>query len=330
MNSRDPRPGLEILTRLPAPAAALAGVPPVLFVHGAFAAAWCWEEHFLDHFAQAGLAAHALSLSGHGASRGRDRLDSLSIADYVDDVQEAVQGLDEPPLLVGHSMGGFVVQKYLEKHEIPGAVLMCPVPPQGMMAAAFGLLFSKPGLLRDLNTMLGGGRTSYETLREAMFAQEIALDDLKRFARMSQPESHRAIWDMTLFALPNPARVLSNLAAREASPDSRPLPRGGDGVSQNNVLRHRSGLAMRSQPSGGRGEGRQGVHAPNTAGGVSRLLVIGAEHDHLMPESSARMTARTYGTDAKIFPGMGHGLMLEKDWRIVADYIIGWIKERAA
>ena len=54
---------------------------PLLFVHGAFTGAWCWDEHFLPFFAEAGYAAHAVSLSGHGRSRGRDRLDQLSIAD---------------------------------------------------------------------------------------------------------------------------------------------------------------------------------------------------------------------------------------------------------
>lgn len=263
LNSRDPHPGLELLTHRPVRASA---GTPLLFVHGAFAAAWCWEEHFLPFFAKAGFNAHALSLSGHGASRGRERLDSLSIADYVRDVREIVDQLPSPPILIGHSMGGFVVQKYLERFDAPGAVLMCPVPPQGLMTAAFGLLFSKPGLLRDLNTMLSGGRTSYDTMREAMFAQEISLEDLKRFSRQSQPESHRALWDMTLFGLPNTLKV-------KRTP----------------------------------------------------LCVIGAEHDHLIPASSTQMTARTYGVDATIFPGMGHGLMLERDWRLVAEHIRKWI-----
>ena len=47
-----------------------------------------------------------------------------------------------------------------------------------------------------------------------------------------------------------------------------------------------------------------------------------------MPASTAQMTAFTYGVDAEIFPGMGHGLMLERDWRIVAERIKAWITER--
>jgi pimeloyl-ACP methyl ester carboxylesterase len=256
---------LEVLARTPTgPSQPV----PLLFVHGAFAGAWCWEEHFLPFFAEAGYASYAVSLSGHGGSRGRERLDHLAIADYVADLAEVVERLPVPPILIGHSMGGFVVQKYLEKHEAAGAVLMCSGPPQGLMSAAFGVMFSRPGLFSDLNTLMSGGQVALDSLREALFAQPVDMDDLTRFYRASQPESHRAIWDMSLFDLPHPSRI-----------------------------------------------------------GKLPMLVFGAEHDHLMPPSMAEMTARTYGVEAEIFPGMGHGLMLERDWRKVAQRILDWLPE---
>ena len=62
---------LEVITREPETDAR---PTPVLFVHGMFHGAWCWEEHFLPYFAQRGYAAHALSLRGHVGSEGRERL----------------------------------------------------------------------------------------------------------------------------------------------------------------------------------------------------------------------------------------------------------------
>lgn len=261
---------LEVLSRIPDGAAR---PTPLLFVHGAFTGAWCWEEHFLPFFAEAGFSAHALSLSGHGHSRGRERLDSLSIADYVADLFEVCDGLPAPPVLIGHSMGGFVVQKALEQRRFPGAVLMCSVPPQGLMAAAFGMVLSHPRLMSELNRLMGGGEVALDTLREALFAQPVAVDDLTRFYRWSQPESHRAIWDMSLFNLPHPGKILGHL-------------------------------------------------------GPSALLVQGAELDHLIPPSLVEMTARSYGVPATIFPGMGHGLMLERDWQKPARHILDWLNER--
>jgi non-heme chloroperoxidase len=257
-----------------APAVARAGMPPLLFLHGAYTAAWCWQERFLPYFAAAGFHSHALSLSGHGASRQRVHLDSYSIDDYVNDVSEVVAGLPVPPVLIGHSMGGFVVQKYLERHTAPAAVLMCAVPPQGLAASAFGMLFNRPGMLIDLNRMMSGKHVALESLREALFAQPVSVDELARYYRKAQPESHRAIWDMTLFNLPHTSRVLANLPA-----------------------------------------------------GRSSLLVQGAEHDLIIPASLVEMSARSYGVKARIYPGMGHALMLEADWKMPAQDIIDWLQQ---
>src|SRR3954470_10259297 len=90
---------------------------PVLFVHGTWHAAWCWDEHFLDFFADKGYRAVALSLRGHGSSSLSKPLKSCSIADYVDDVHAVVGKLGSPPVLIAHSVGGFIVQKYLESHD---------------------------------------------------------------------------------------------------------------------------------------------------------------------------------------------------------------------
>jgi non-heme chloroperoxidase len=263
---------LEVLSC--APQQPRADLPPLLFLHGAYTAAWCWE-HYLPYFANAGFHCHALSFSGHGGSRRRDHLDSYSIDDYVKDVAEVIAGLPAPPVLIGHSMGGFVVQKYLERHSAPAAVLMCSVPPQGLAASAFGMLFGRPGLFADLNRLMSGGQVALDSLREALFAQPVSVDDLARYYRMAQPESHRAIWDMMLFNLPHSTRTLAH------------LPHGNED-----------------------------------------LLIVGAAHDMIIPASSVEMTARSYDVDATIYPGMGHGLMLEADWRKPAQDIVDWLMRR--
>jgi len=179
---------------------------PLIFVHGAFAGAWCWSKFFLPYFAKKGFRACAVSLSGHGGSPGRERLDWLSIADYVRDLEQAVETVGGDPILVGHSMGGFVVQKYLERAEAPGAVLMASVPPQGLLSASIALAVSNPGLFTDINSMMHRGRASLATLQHALFAGPVALDELQTYYRLMQPESQRAMWDMTFFDLPRLAR----------------------------------------------------------------------------------------------------------------------------
>jgi pimeloyl-ACP methyl ester carboxylesterase len=103
---------------------------PLLFVHGAVHAAWCWEDHFLDFFADNGYRVIALSLRGHGGSPASKPLNKCTIADYVDDVRSVAETLPATPVLIGHSMGGFIVQKYLETGKAPAAVLVSSAPPR--------------------------------------------------------------------------------------------------------------------------------------------------------------------------------------------------------
>ncbi len=254
---------LEVLCRAPT------GTPrptPLLFVHGAFTAAWCWEEHFLPHFASLGYASYAVSLSGHGGSRHRAFLDSYSLADYVADVADVADRLPAPPVLIGHSMGGMVVQKCLERQRVPAAVLMASVPPQGLLGSAFGLAFSRPNMMGDLNRIMSGGQPDLDTLREALFHEPVELARLRQYYHLCQPESQRAIWGMSLFDLPALAHVA-----------------------------------------------------------LPPMLVLGAEHDMLIPPDQVRMTARRYDTEAHIVPRLGHGMMLEAGWRIAADPLAAWL-----
>ncbi|GAY16485.1 alpha/beta hydrolase [Mycobacterium sp. shizuoka-1] len=108
---------------------------PLLFVHGAFHAAWCWDDHFLDYFAERGYHALALNLRGHGGSTSPAPINECSVFDYVADVNTVADGLPVRPVVIGHSMGGFVVQKYLAVHDAPAAVLVASAPPTGIAPA---------------------------------------------------------------------------------------------------------------------------------------------------------------------------------------------------
>jgi pimeloyl-ACP methyl ester carboxylesterase len=181
--------------------------PPLLFVHGAYVGAWCWEEHFLDWFAQHGYDAHAVSLRGHGGSAGRDQLDEFSLGDYAQDVARVASELPRPPVLIGHSMGALVVQKVLEGAEAPAAVLACPVPSFGLLVSSFTLAFTRPALFAGLNAVATGGRASREALGEAFFGGTPPPAMLDRCFRRVQRESRRALMDMSGWGLPSPWRA---------------------------------------------------------------------------------------------------------------------------
>jgi len=119
---------------------------PLLFVHGGWQGAWCWDDHFLDFFAAAGYRAVALSLRGHGTSTTAKPLPKVSIADYLEDLGSVADELGGAPVLVGHSLGGFVIQRYLEKRSAPAAVLVGSVPPQGVLRLALRVWRRRPSM----------------------------------------------------------------------------------------------------------------------------------------------------------------------------------------
>ena len=124
---------------------------PLLFIHGMLHGAWCWDVHFLDYFAQHGFAVHAVNLRGHGNSEGRGKLRWTRIADYVEDVANAVRQLPSLPILIGHSMGGFIIQKYLEDHDAPGAVLLSSPSPAGLLGTILRIARRRPLVFAKAN-----------------------------------------------------------------------------------------------------------------------------------------------------------------------------------
>ena len=257
--------GIELISHVPAK---LKHPSPVLFVHGAFVAAWCWDDHFLPYFAKQGYAAHALSLRGHGGSTGGETLAVTSIDDFETDVQHVAQHIGGSPVVVGHSMGGMVVQRCLHKLNAAAVVLMASVPPEGVLGSSMMLAARDPELAGEIN-LIQHAHPNFATLngvRRAVFSEHIPDEEIgKHLARM-QPESERAVFDLSW-----PQYFFIGRAPE--------VPK----------------------------------------------LVLGGDQDAFFPPAIVENTARVYGIEAEIFPGMAHAMMLEPEWQLVADRIIEWL-----
>lgn len=186
---------------------------PLLFVHGAWHSAWCWDEHFLNFFADRGYRALALSLRGHGSSPSRKPLRACSIADYVEDVASVADGLASRPVVIGHSLGGFVVQKYLESHDAPAGVLMASMPPKGNLGSGLRWLKQHPWHFAKIVTT--GKSLAYvntlELARERFFSAQLPDAQVVDYAARLQEESTRIGLDCLVLNLPRPKRVTTPL-----------------------------------------------------------------------------------------------------------------------
>jgi alpha-beta hydrolase superfamily lysophospholipase len=240
----------------------------LLFLHGMWHGAWCWEPYFLPYFEELGYKAYAMSLSNHAGSRKRKSFNALRISDYVDDLKEVVDSLKEPPVLIGHSMGGFIVQKYLEKYEVPGAVLMTPVPPFGIMAGTLSVLKKFPGAFLKANLTLNLKHIidSPEKYRYILGSDHLQEQDIREYLKLTDTESYLAYMDMLFLDLVKTDEI------------------------------------------------------------TTPLLLLGGGKDHAVPLKAFIKTCKTYKTKPVIFEDMGHLLMVEPEYKKVAQSITDWIE----
>lgn len=247
--------------------------PPLLFVHGAYSSARLWAPYFLPFFADAGYDAYALSLRGHGASEGRELLAQTRLRDYVADVVQVCCELDEWPVLIGHSMGGMVVQKVLNDHPIPAAVLMASAPPHGLVPSMLGTAVFNPRVFQQMTFLqvLGPGAASIEGARRALFRPDTPDEEIRRLLPPAEPGGLRVMLDMMGLDLP-------------------------------------PSLPRHDVP----------------------VLVLGGREDACITTAAVEATARAFNTKAVLFEGMPHAMMLDREWRTVAQHILDWLEATLA
>ena len=183
-------------------------MPAILFVHGLWHGAWCWDEHFVPWFAERGYDARAITLRHHDERHARG-LRTTRIRDYVADVASAASGFGEPPVIVGHSMGGFVTQMYLSEHSAPAAVLVASIPPSGIVGATLHYASRHPlrFLATNLTLSLYGLVSTPERAREMFFSPGLPDADVARYQSKLTDDSYFAYLDLLLFARPKASAI---------------------------------------------------------------------------------------------------------------------------
>jgi len=171
----------------------------VVFIHGAFCGGWCFGD-FVPGFEARGFVCHVPDLRFHvsGPTREPDwRLAQTSIADYTRDMAELVASLSEPPIIIGHSMGGVIGQQLAAKGLARSLVLLASGAPWGMLpstddelALATGLMKASPFWDKALNP-------SFEVARQDSLASLDPQAQRRVFDQFG-PESGRALFERFL------------------------------------------------------------------------------------------------------------------------------------
>lgn len=167
----------------------------LLFVHGMCHGSWCWQEAFIPYFENEGYQCVAIELEGHKEGNEKS-IGHVRLSDFDRNLQAAIEALEEPPTIIGHSMGGLVVQRYLRQGACKKAVLMATVPPKGALAASWRVIKNYPGTIKYLlkGDLLGFTR-AYDQL---FFGTEISDKKRSAYHKKLCAESFRAYLQLLL------------------------------------------------------------------------------------------------------------------------------------
>ena len=111
--------------------------PPVVFVHGLWMHASSWNP-WIERFAAAGYQASAADWPGDPATVQEARTNQRSMADrgieeIVEHHKRYIGGLDERPIVIGHSLGGLIIQRLLAEDFAVAGVAIGPAPIKGVL-----------------------------------------------------------------------------------------------------------------------------------------------------------------------------------------------------
>lgn len=120
-------------------------MPSIVFIHGLFQNPDSWQK-WQTLFAAKGHACTAPAYPFHDGRPAELRatinpqLGHLTFGQVVDHYRQTVAQLPEPPILIGHSMGGLVVQKLINFGLGRAGVAIDTAPPQGIFSVQWSFL----------------------------------------------------------------------------------------------------------------------------------------------------------------------------------------------
>lgn len=117
---------------------------PLMLIHGAWLSARSWEN-FGGYFDKRGFAVSAPEWPRKEGDveelrAEADELKGLGIEEIVDHYEAEIRALEEPPVLVGHSFGGLIVELLLDRGLGRAGVAISPAPPKGILVLPFSSL----------------------------------------------------------------------------------------------------------------------------------------------------------------------------------------------
>ena len=166
---------------------------PIVMIHGAFCAGWAFDD-FREPFETAGHRVVAPDLPGHETGPERRTVTGQSMSDYAAAVRRVIDAQSEPPILIGHSLGGLVAQMAATRSRVAGLILLAPSAPWGVTGSTAEEAISAVSLYALGPYWALPVDPDYASAKRFLFDRLPRSMRRATFARLV-PESGRALWE---------------------------------------------------------------------------------------------------------------------------------------
>jgi alpha-beta hydrolase superfamily lysophospholipase len=169
----------------------------IVFVHGMYMNPLCWEQ-WVDYYQAKGYKCLAPAWPGRDKpietlrkQHPDSQLGKLTLNNVLEHFTDTIKRLDEKPVLVGHSMGGLVVQLLLQKDLAAAGVAIDSAPPRGVFTTKWSFLKSNWPHITPFVSQSNPIEMSFKRFQYA-FVNKLPLEEQRAaYERYIVPESRR-------------------------------------------------------------------------------------------------------------------------------------------
>lgn len=168
----------------------------VIFIHGLFMSYNSWR-HWVEYFEAKGYNATAVPWPGRDksveqlrAEHPNSEVGQQTFSAVVEHHEKVIRGLDKPPIIIGHSLGGLIAQIMLNRGLGSAGVAIDSAPPQGVISTQWSFVKSAWPIVNPFNPSSKPYMMPFTGFQYS-FVNGLPLEEQKRGYEQVVPESIR-------------------------------------------------------------------------------------------------------------------------------------------
>jgi len=176
--------------------------PTIVLIHGLWLTPRSWEG-WIDRYQKAGynvLAPSWPGLEGEVEAIRKDPspLKRLKLKTVVDHYERIIRKLDAPPIIMGHSFGGLIVQMLVDRGLGSAGVVIDSAQSAGVPVLPLSTIWATITVLGNPFTFNGTSSLSPKKFNYAFTNELNEVESKKVYDRYQIPGSNRILWDGAL------------------------------------------------------------------------------------------------------------------------------------